>query len=47
VAQPFFSAGQQDQLHDQNFTFNMNMWTNDYTAIDDWTGLNGSADMNT
>ncbi|KAI1286522.1 putative fungal-specific transcription factor [Xylaria venustula] len=48
MAQPFFSPiGLQDQLQDQNFTFNMNMWANDFTIMNNCTDFNGPANMDT
>ncbi|KAI1296428.1 fungal-specific transcription factor domain-containing protein [Xylaria venustula] len=44
---PVVQAGQQDQPQGQNFTFNMNMWTNDVETLNSWINLNGPMSLDT
>jgi hypothetical protein len=46
MVQPLSSpAGPQDQPQRQTFAFDMNMWTNDFTAFNNWVNLNGPASV--
>ncbi|KAI1117993.1 fungal-specific transcription factor domain-containing protein [Nemania sp. NC0429] len=47
MMQHFFpSIGQPDQQYGQNFAFNVNLWGNDYVALDSWTPMSGPESSN-
>lgn len=45
--QHFFpTIGQPDQHYGHNFAFNVNLWGNDYVALDNWTPMSGPESAN-